>query len=72
MVDVSRIEDMCWDKRTTIAGLERALNFSNGSIAKWKRSNPRIDNVKKVADFFGVTIDELMLPDEGADAGCQG
>lgn len=32
----------------------------NGVIAKWENGNPRVDTLKKVADFFGCTIDELM------------
>jgi transcriptional regulator with XRE-family HTH domain len=70
MINVERITDMCWDKRTTIAGLERTLGFSNGAIAKWKTSNPSVDKVKKVADFFGCSVDELLLPDDG-DSRCQ-
>ena len=61
MVDFARIKDMCWDKRTTIAGLEHTLGFSNGTISKWKKSNPRIDNLQKVANFFGCSVLELIL-----------
>lgn len=64
MVDVARITDKCWDKRTTVAGLERELGFSNGAISKWKNSNPSVDKVKKVADYFGCSVDELLLDEE--------
>ena len=60
MVNVALISDMCWDKRTTIAGLERQLGFSNGSISKWTTNTPSVDKVKKVADFFGVSVDSLL------------
>lgn len=62
-MDISKIIDKCWEKRTTIAGLERAVGLSNGTISKWKECSPRLDNVKKVANFLGCTIDELM-PDD--------
>lgn len=62
-MNIDIIRDKCWDKRTTIAGLERAVGLRNGTIGKWKNSNPRIDNLKKVADFFGCTVDELLVND---------
>ena len=62
---INVIKDKCWEKRTTVAGLERAIGLSNGTIAKWQTSSPRVDNLKKVADFLGCTVDELLA--EGGD-----
>ena len=51
---------LCKDKGITIAKLERETGISNGTIARWEKSSPVIDNVKAVADYFGVTLDDLM------------
>ena len=60
-MDVSKIVDLCWDHRITVAELERNVGFSNGVIGKWKKSNPRIDSLQKVAAYFGCTVDELLV-----------
>ena len=66
-MNIEVIKDKCWDKHVTVAGLERALGIANGTIGKWKNSNPRINNVQKVANFLGCTVDELLdtPPEEG-------
>lgn len=51
---------LCKDKGITIAKLERETGISNGTIARWEKSSPVIANVKAVADYFGVTLDDLM------------
>ena len=38
--------------------------MSNGSICKWEDKNPGIENVKRVADYFGVPIDTLLTDDK--------
>lgn len=63
-MNIDIIRDKCWEKRTTIAGLERAVGLHNGTIGKWRKSRPRYDNIKKVADYLGCTIDELVAEDE--------
>lgn len=47
-------------KNMTIAELERALGFSNGTIGKWDKQNPSIDKLTKVADYFNITTDYLL------------
>lgn len=54
------IERLCRENGTNFAKLERDLKIGNGVISRWKTSSPRIDNIKKVADYFGVTVDELL------------
>ena len=46
--------------------LEKAVGLGNGVIGKWQNSSPRVDSVKLVADFFGVTVDDLLADKEGA------
>lgn len=57
---VERIQSLCKQKGTTLCAVERELGIGNGVIAKWANSSPRVASVKKVADYFGVTVDELL------------
>ena len=40
--------------------MEEDLGFTRSSIYKWDRHQPSIGNLKKVADYFGITVDELI------------
>ncbi|OUM84911.1 helix-turn-helix domain-containing protein [Parageobacillus thermoglucosidasius] len=52
----------------TQEGLAKALNtkygtnFNKGMISKWEndKEEPRIDSVRYIADFFGVSLDEIL------------
>lgn len=57
---VENIRALCAEKNMTIAALERETGIGNGVIARWNSLNPRVDRLKAVADFFGVTVDELL------------
>lgn len=56
----SRIMDLTALKKMSLAELERKLGFSNGIISTWKKSNPSIDKVEKVANLFDTTTDYLL------------
>lgn len=43
----------------TIKALEEICNLGNGTIRRWDKNSPSLDKVKRVASFFGVTLDEL-------------
>lgn len=57
---VEKIEKLCEKKKTTITALERELGFGRCTILKWKKSSPSVDKLKKVADYFEISIDELI------------
>lgn len=59
-MNLSVIKEKCEKTGMTFAALEKATGLGNGIVAKWENGNPRIDNIKKVADYFGCTIDELL------------
>lgn len=54
------IKKRCKAKGISIAKLERATKLSVGSISHWRLSDPKVGNVKAVADYLGCTIDELL------------
>lgn len=55
---------LCEEKSVSIARLEREVGIGNGTISRWGTSSPTVENVQKVAKFFGVTVDELLAPEE--------
>lgn len=60
---LENIRRKCAEHGITIAALERDTGIGNGVIARWQTSSPRVDSLKKVADYFGVTVDELLTTD---------
>ena len=44
----------------SISCLEKTLGFGNGTIKKWGESSPSVDKLKKVADYFGVSIEYFL------------
>ena len=57
---------LCGKSGISIAKLERETNLGNGTIRRWKQANPGAANLKKVADYFGVTLDELLFQTENS------
>ena len=55
-----KIEALCKKENISVAALEGKLGFGKCTILKWKTSNPTVDKLKKVADYFGVTIDYFL------------
>ena len=54
------IKKRCKAKGISIAKLERDTKLSVGSISHWRVSDPKVGNVKAVADYLHCTIDELL------------
>lgn len=55
-----RIKCISEEKALSIYKIERDLEFSNGTISKWNKSMPSAKNLKKVADYLGVGMEELL------------
>ena len=54
-----RLEELRKNKGVSQFELEKALGFSNGLYCKWKKSMPASDKCKKLADYFGVSVEYL-------------
>lgn len=54
------IVKLCKERKVSIAKLEQSCGLGNGTVSGWQSGQPRLDRVKLVADFFGVTIDSLL------------
>lgn len=55
-----KILALCKEKGISIARLERECGLGNATVRGWAASSPKADNLKVVADYFGVTVDELL------------
>jgi transcriptional regulator with XRE-family HTH domain len=58
------ISILCRKNKISIAKLERDTGLGNATVRGWARSSPTVDKLKAVADYFGVTVDELLREDE--------
>ena len=54
-----KIVQLCIQKGINIAFLEKATGLGNGTIKGWQKTKPRVDLLKKVCDFLGVSLDEI-------------
>lgn len=56
------VKRLCQERGINIATLEKECGLGNAIVNKWGKrgSEPRVGNLKKIADFFGVSVDELL------------
>lgn len=55
-----KILALCKEKGVNIAQLEKACGLGNATVRGWATSDPQVSKLKRVADFFGCTVDELL------------
>lgn len=56
----TNISRLCQKEGISIAKLEKQTGLGNATIRGWFTSSPTVDKLKLVADYFGVTIDDLL------------
>lgn len=52
--------ERCKERGITIARLERETGLGNATIRGWRTSAPNANNLKRVADYFGCSVDDLL------------
>lgn len=57
---VDRLETLCKQHKTNFSKLEKTLGFANGSLKKSDPAKIGADRVKKLADYFGVSMEYIM------------
>ncbi|KQY87054.1 hypothetical protein ASD24_26620 [Paenibacillus sp. Root52] len=65
---IAAIKTLCEQTKTSIPRVEIELGLGRGTIYTWAKSSPSIDNLKKVANHFNVSVDSLLdgaLPKRG-------
>ncbi len=53
-----RIKELCQERGTTVAAVEKEANLSNATIRKWNKSSPTVD--KLLARVLKVRMEELI------------
>lgn len=57
---IDRLNDLCEKKSISKRKLERDAGLGIGSTSKWSQYRPNQASLKKVADYFGVSVDYLL------------
>ena len=57
---VKKIKALAKSRGLSILQVEEQCGIGKKSIYDWDQHVPSVDKVMKVADLFGVTIDELV------------
>lgn len=59
-----RIKELCRMKGVSMNKLEEILGFGKGYISKLGESTPNTAKIKKIADYFNVSVEYLMTGEE--------
>jgi transcriptional regulator with XRE-family HTH domain len=54
-----RIKELCRQNGTSISALEKDCGFGRGSISKIDKHKPSNEKLQKIAEYLGVTVDQL-------------
>lgn len=57
---VQSIRNLCKSNNISISQLENELNFGAGLVSRWVKSSPSIDKIVDIADYFHVSLDEVV------------
>ena len=69
---LKRIKEKCLEKNLTISALEKRAGIGNGTIARWDKSSPTVENLQAVAIVLECTVDDLLRSDEPASVAVGG
>lgn len=61
MTFYQKLEILCKNRGTNVTALTRELGFSSSAGTTWKKSKglPRNSTLKKIADYFEISVDDL-------------
>lgn len=57
---VKTIRELCQKSGISISQLETDLNFGTGLVSRWTKSSPSIDRIVDIADYFNISLDEVV------------
>lgn len=55
-----KIHALCKKKKISIHALEKTVKLGGGTIHTWRTSSPSVEKLKRVADYFGVSVDYFL------------
>lgn len=56
-----RIKKCADERKISITNLEKVVGFSNGTIGKWKKSEPKASTLYQVASYFNKPIEYFLV-----------
>nr|DAE92968.1 MAG TPA: repressor protein [Caudoviricetes sp.] len=62
---LKNIETLCSLRGISVSALEKTLGFGNSTISKWAKCSPTVEKLAMVANYFGVTVDDLLKEKRG-------
>lgn len=62
-----RIKKCADERKISITNLEKAVGFSNGTIGKWKKSEPKASTLYQVASYFNKPIEYFLVGESASD-----
>lgn len=62
---LDNIKRICEQRGISFYRIEHDCNMGNGVIARWAYQGPSVKKLKAVADYLGVSMDELLRDEEG-------
>ena len=67
IMDYARFEELLKMNKTTVYRVSKATGISGSTFTDWKngRSYPKSDKLRKIADYFEVSLDVLLGTDSG-------
>lgn len=60
MLIYDRLKEVCKEKGTSAASVEKQAGLGNGAVTKWNDFSPTVKNLKAVADVLGVPIEYFL------------
>ena len=61
------VRDLCKKKGVSMNTAEKEIGLAKGYISKLNNSNPNMNTLKKIADYFGVTVDYFTADDDSSE-----
>lgn len=55
-----KVKAIADERKESISAIENGAGIGNAVIAGWKSSSPNVKTLKAVADYMGVSIEELI------------
>lgn len=64
-----RIQELCKKKKVSMNKVETDLGFGKGYISKLGKSTPNIAKIRQIADYFQVSVNDLICDQEPPASG---
>lgn len=66
MFSYEKFEKLCNEKNVTAYQVSNASGVATSTLSMWKQGKytPKIDKIQKIANYFGVSLNEFMKEKE--------